>query len=253
MAAGVRPRHAHGSPQRAGPDIWRSAARTPEPGFSNGMTTSNYVPRVHDLLLLNSGRVVPARENEPCWARAALEHCPWVVVRREHADECSIAVGVRGVRREQRWAGLVDLTDVRQAICPGLLRSGTAHPMRRPIPAIEALRYVESKLAGWSAEWGPVGSLGYELATGLCVTREDSDLDLVICAPQSIDREMAHDLFNVLRLAPAKVDIRIETPFGGFSLEEYAREGAGKVLLRTATGRVLVQDPWATLPGTELR
>lgn len=217
------------------------------------MTTSKYFPRVHDLLLLNSGRVVPAGENEPQWARAALEHCPWVVVRREHADEGNIAIGVRGVRREQRWAGLVEVTNVSEAITPGLLRSCTAHPMRLALPAIASLRYVESKLAGWSAEWGPVGSTGYELATGLSVTREDSDLDLLIYSPELIDREMAHNLFNVLKFAPAKVDVRIETPFGGFSLEEYARKCTGKVLLRTARGRVLVQDPWATPPGTELR
>jgi phosphoribosyl-dephospho-CoA transferase len=217
------------------------------------MTTSKYFPRVHDLLLLNSGRVVPAGENEPQWARPALEHCPWVVVRREHADEGSIAVGVRGVRREQRWAGLADLTDVRQAIGPGLLRSCTAHPMRLTLPAIEALRCVESKLARWSAEWGPVGSTGYELATGLYVTREDSDLDLVIYAPEPVEREMAHDLFNALKLAPAKVDVRIETRCGGFSLEEYVRERTGRILLRTASGRVLVQGLWPTLPRAELR
>jgi phosphoribosyl-dephospho-CoA transferase len=217
------------------------------------MTTSKYFPRVHDLLLLNSGRVVPAAEEEPQWARAALEHCSWVVVRREHADEESIAVGVRGVRREQRWAGLADLTDVCQAIGPGLLRCCTAHPMRLTLPAIEALRYVESKLAGWSTEWGPVGSTGYELATGLYVTSEDSDLDLVIYAPEPMERGMAQDLFNVLKLAPANVDVRIETPHGGFSLEEYVRERTGCILLRTASGRVLVQDPWATLPGAELR
>jgi phosphoribosyl-dephospho-CoA transferase len=217
------------------------------------MTTSNYVPRVHDVLLLNSGRAVPAGCSEPEWARAALKQCPWVVVRREHADEGSIAVGVRGVRREQRWAGLVDLTDVRQAIGPGLLRSCTAYPMRLTLPAIEALCYVESKLAGWSAQWGPVGSTGYELATGLYVTSEDSDLDLVIYAPEPMERGMAQDLFNVLKLAPAKVDVRIETPCGGFSLEEYVRERTGSILLRTASGRVLVQDPWAKLPGAELR
>jgi phosphoribosyl-dephospho-CoA transferase len=217
------------------------------------MTTSKYFPRVHDLLLLNSGRVVPAGENEPQWARAALEHCPWVVTRREHADTGSIAVGVRGVRREQRWAGQVDLADVRKTIGSGLLRSCAAHPMRMTLPAITGLRYVESKLAGWSAEWGPVGSTGYELATGLYVTRDDSDLDLVIYAPEPMERGMAQDLLNVLKLASAKVDVRIETSCGGFSLEEYVRERTGSIVLRTASGRVLVQNPWATLPGAELK
>jgi malonate decarboxylase alpha subunit len=50
-----------------------------------------------------------------------------------------------------------------------------------------------------------------------------------------------------------EVDVRIETRCGGFSLEEYVRERTGSILLRTASGRVLVQDPWATLPGVELR
>ena len=81
------------------------------------------------------------------------------------------------------------------------------------------------------------------------VTREDSDLDLVIYAPERMQRGMAQDLSNVLKLAPAKVDVRIETPCGGFAPEEYVSERTGGILLRTASGRVLVRDPWATLPG----
>jgi phosphoribosyl-dephospho-CoA transferase len=112
---------------------------------------------------------------------------------------------------------------------------------------------VEGRLAELPAEWGPVGSTSYELATGLYVIRDDSDLDFVIYAREPMEREMAQDLFNTLKLAPAKVDVRIETPCGGFSLEEYVRERTGRILLRTASGRVLVQGLWPTLPRAELR
>jgi hypothetical protein len=64
--------------------VMLTAARSPV--FFNGVTTSKYFSLVHDLLLLNSWRVVPTGKNEPRRARAALEHCPWVVVRREHSD-----------------------------------------------------------------------------------------------------------------------------------------------------------------------
>jgi hypothetical protein len=72
---------------------------------------------------------------------------------------------------------------------------------------------VEGRLAELPAEWGPVGSTSYELATGLYVIRDDSDLDFVIYAREPMEREMAQDLFNTLKLAPAKVDVRIETPW----------------------------------------
>jgi phosphoribosyl-dephospho-CoA transferase len=47
-----------------------------------------------------------------------------------------------------------------------------------------------------------------------------------------------------MKAAPAKIDVRIETPFYGFSLEEYARDGVEKVLVRGPEGRQFALNPW---------
>jgi phosphoribosyl-dephospho-CoA transferase len=204
----------------------------------------DYTPHVHDLLVLKPGSSAEAEAANPEWVRAALIQSRFVVARREAAPQGMIAVGVRGPSRGQRWAGFVMNEDVHQVIGSGVLRSQNAKFARRSLPAIEALRYVEEQLRPFTLEWGPVGSVGYELATGLSVTNLQSDLDLVIYAPDPVPRHEVRCLWNVLDGAPARVDVRLETPVGGFSLEEYVRDGQDRVLLRTPTGPILTDDPW---------
>lgn len=187
----------------------------------------------------------------PEWVRAALIPSRSVVARREAAPPGMIAVGVRGPRREQRWAGVVTNEDVHQVIGPGALRFQNAKIARRSLPAIQALRFAEERLRRLTQEWGPAGSVGYELATGLSVTSLESDLDLVIYAPYPLQRDEVRCLWNVLDIAPARVDVRLETPAGGFSFEEYMR-GQDRVLLRTPTGPILTDDPWRPAERTAL-
>jgi phosphoribosyl-dephospho-CoA transferase len=206
----------------------------------------NSTLRVHDLLALKPGSSVEVEATNPEWVRAALIQSRCVVARRETAPPGMIAVGVRGPSREHRWAGFVTNEDVHQVIGPGVLRSQTANIARRSLPAMQALRYAEERLRPLTLEWGPGGSVGYELATGLSVTNLESDLDLVIYAPYPVRRDEARCLWNLLDVAPARVDVRLETPAGGFSLEEYVRDGQDRVLLRTPTGSILTDDPWRT-------
>ena len=207
-------------------------------------STPNYTPRVHDLLLLKPGSSAETEAANPKWVRAALIKSRFVVLRREAAPPGMIAVGVRGPSRNQRWAGFVMNEDVHRVIGPGVLRSRNANSARRSLPAIETLRYVEAKLRTLTLEWGPVGSVGYELATGLSVTRLESDLDLVIYAPQPVLRDEVRCFWNIPDTARARIDVRLESPAGGFSLEEYVRDGQDRVLLRTSTGPILTDDPW---------
>ena len=48
-----------------------------------------------------------------------------------------------------------------------------------------------------------------------------------------------------MRAATAKIDVRVETSYCGFSLEEYAREETEKVLIRLRESRKLATNPWA--------
>jgi phosphoribosyl-dephospho-CoA transferase len=51
--------------------------------------------------------------------------------------------------------------------------------------------------------------------------------------------------------APGKVDALVETPFCGFSLEEFVTTTPRKILLRTSDGRLLGSNPWNPSYGEE--
>jgi phosphoribosyl-dephospho-CoA transferase len=92
--------------------------------------------------------------------------------------------------------------------------------------------------------WGPAGGVGFELTTGLPVTTEASDLDLVIRASQRIALAQARSLLDRTIGLETKVDVRVETPVCGFSLEEYAKASSALILLRHTDGVSLGEDPW---------
>jgi phosphoribosyl-dephospho-CoA transferase len=202
------------------------------------------VPRVHDLLYLRSETIHPACMTELPWVQMAMRRNQWVVVRRVNAPADKIAVGVRGTDRNQRWGGLVEMADVALIKQPLQLRISLAHDSRKAVPALKTLALVEKELAEIDLSWGPVGSVGFELATGDRVTTETSDLDLALFASQRITRPIARDLWDTLSSLPAKVDVRVETPCCGFSLEEYALRRSAKTMVRTPDGQQLVEDPW---------
>jgi phosphoribosyl-dephospho-CoA transferase len=120
-----------------------------------------------------------------------------------------------------------------------------ARPIRLALPALAALVWLEARLDNLQLDWGPVGSVGFELATGRQVISVTSDLDLALFAPARFTRAAARDLWSVMNAAPAKVDVRVETSNCGFSLEEFAREGTEQVLVRLPASRRLAADPWA--------
>jgi phosphoribosyl-dephospho-CoA transferase len=92
--------------------------------------------------------------------------------------------------------------------------------------------------------WGPGGSVGYELASGIPAVRDDSDLDFILFAPNKLEITEAQDLWRMISSAPGKVDALVETRFCGFSLEEFVTTSHRTILLRTNNGRILGSDPW---------
>jgi phosphoribosyl-dephospho-CoA transferase len=114
----------------------------------------------------------------------------------------------------------------------------------RRTPALQALEEVIERWQGLSLPWGPTGSVGFELATGHPVTTEASDLDLAVRATNRIDTERALFLWDRLAGLQVKVDVRVETPMCGFSLDEYAHASSARILLRYPDGLRLGDDPW---------
>jgi phosphoribosyl-dephospho-CoA transferase len=195
----------------------------------------------HDLLRIEASRFLVA---EDASSGAAMESClrraPFVVIRRALMKDGFVPVGIRGQNRAERYAVWLDPQGICGVLKPESLRtSGQA----RELPALAALHECEQRFRSLHHPWGPTGSTGFELASGLATVTATSDLDLLIdMMERPPDRELAAiaDACNDL---PCAVDLQIATPHGAFSLREY-RSGGSRLLMRTRSGPVLVIDPW---------
>jgi phosphoribosyl-dephospho-CoA transferase len=192
--------------------------------------------RPHDLLFLRSPHAVQA----PAWCDADWMARAPVVVRRAVAVPGSIPVGLRGRQRSQRSAATVAAEEVVRSVAPEALRADL--PAAGGLHCIEALGELAPRLDALGLEWGPAGGVGFWLACGLPVLRPDSDLDLLVRAPAPLAPSIVEALSGLQAVSPCRIDIQVDTGSGGFALAEYAR--GGRVLLKTAQGPLLVDDPW---------
>jgi phosphoribosyl-dephospho-CoA transferase len=199
---------------------------------------------VHELILLRSESAVIPNEGESACPYLNSNRCRWVVVRRGRISDRLIPVGVRGTQRHERCAGFTRLSEVLETRRPDQLRLLFAEDSRRTLQAFRTLSYLESHLAGLDMSWGPGGSVGYELASGIPAVRSGSDLDFILFAPKKLEITEAQDLWRMISSAPGKVDALVETPCCGFSLEEFVTTSHRKILLRTNNGRILGSNPW---------
>ncbi|MEE6179135.1 malonate decarboxylase holo-ACP synthase [Mycobacterium sp. 050134] len=195
---------------------------------------ATHTVRAHDLLRLK--RPDQLAGDAPPWARQSLVRAPWAVVRRAVAPNDHIAVGVRGCTRGKRWGTTTAATNVVELLTPEQLVDRVDR-IRSQVPAARALVELRRRLRNLPLQWGPTGSAGFELATGLATLGPDSDLDIVIRGrpPQHLfDR-----LPNVLDDLPARVDAQLDLEIGAVALAEVFC-GAREVLVKTPTGIFLV-------------
>jgi phosphoribosyl-dephospho-CoA transferase len=190
----------------------------------------------HDLLWGMTPAHLPA--DAPAWAVDAISAGHPVVVRRALAEAGQVAIGVRGRLREQRFAAVMPMAAVRRRVVPEALRAVIS---TRDLPALQALQQVRPVLG--QASWGVSGSAGFELASGIEALHAMSDLDLILRAPEPLDRNQARALLVRLDKAVCSVDLQLQTPFGAVALREWAGPSR-RVLLKTASGAHLVLDPW---------
>jgi phosphoribosyl-dephospho-CoA transferase len=201
--------------------------------------------QVHDLVQIDLDLLDPGWTAASSWVRRALRSCPWAVVRRPPAPLGQIAVGVRGRTRSERWGEFVSKDLIRKIVQPEeLLALERSSRRAARTPALRALRRVIEQWRDLTLPWGPIGSVGFELATRRQVTTEASDLDLVIRAEQRISVRQARSWWERVIGLATKVDARVETPECGFSLEEYACTSARRILLRFADGVRFGDNPW---------
>jgi phosphoribosyl-dephospho-CoA transferase len=201
--------------------------------------------RPHDMLRLAGGAGLRYEGVVPAWVPAALARAPWVVVRRARTPDGLIPVGVRGRTRGERFAALLAVDAVTERVSPEDLaaaRSWRHMPRARSVRSLRALDAVDERFASFGLVWGPTGSVGFELATGVAAASAASDLDVVVRAPESWPLERAREVVEALTPLPARVDAQLDMPAGAVTLAEYAR--GGHVLVRTPDGPRLTRDPW---------
>jgi phosphoribosyl-dephospho-CoA transferase len=206
-------------------------------------------PAVHALLRVADLDALTWEAHRPQWASAALQFAPWAVVRRAAPRLEVWPVGVRGGQRQQRCAAWLPDRAIQDCITPQMLvakRAWRQRPSATLTPAVGALDEVAEILVahGFAGLWGPSGSVGFELASGVLSTTPGSDLDLVLKADEPVARTDAIRLHADLSKLPVRIDLLLETPYGAMALAEYAKD-AGATLMRCAQGPRLVRDPWS--------
>ena len=201
----------------------------------------------HDLLRLAPGSPLlgeaGSREHVPPWVARALARRQWVVVRRDIGGEGRVPVGVRGHIRRLRYGAWVDAGCVLHVVTPEELAAPT--PDCSSGRWVAALEDVACSMAGVELPWGPIGSVGFELATGAPSTGEGSDLDILVRARSPIASgwdQLAARLRDVGQVHGCRLDCQVETPAGGVHLGDLV--APGMKLARTNGGPVLVADPW---------
>lgn len=194
----------------------------------------------HDLLWGMPVSALPA--DAPTWALEVLTLGRPVVARRAQVVEGWVAVGVRGYSRDQRFATRMKMADITRRVQPEQLIDA-ADNAAADWPALHALRQIRPIMHAQALPWGVAGSVGFELASGVRVLHQDSDLDLILRTDEFFRREQAADLVRVLDSAVCRVDLQLQTPAGAVALREWA--GAARhVLLKANDGARLVDNPW---------
>ncbi|MCS5781038.1 malonate decarboxylase holo-ACP synthase [Klebsiella pneumoniae subsp. pneumoniae] len=163
--------------------------------------------------------------------RAALP----VVVRRDVDDQARVPVGVRGHEARAARRRLGTGAHIVRSVTPEMLveaRSITLLAVCLAAAGPGGLSPSPYTAGPWG--WGVTGSTGYALATEIPVLHAASDLDLLIRAPQPLDREALLEWQTRVAQLPCRADTQVETPYGAFAPNEWLRDG--RALLKTSRG-----------------
>jgi phosphoribosyl-dephospho-CoA transferase len=112
----------------------------------------------------------------------------------------------------------------------------------RDVPAMRTLAAARAILHERDARWGPTGSVGFELATGMPTATPDSDLDVVVRAPALTSTELRWLIVLHRHLVglEARVDCQVDTRAGAIALAELVSD-TDDVLVKTSAGPRLLE------------
>lgn len=195
----------------------------------------------HDLLKVNPRDII-SHSLIPEWVVHSLETAPFVVVRRVYAPKGQAAIGVRGKKRYERFGAFLPENCIIKQIKPEDL-AAIDQLKDKQLLVFAAMELAKDIFNAHRISWGPGGSVGFELASGVETVTSKSDLDLIVRSPEPLEVCKVREIVEELKKCPVRVDVQVETPAGAFSLVEYAR-GSGQVLIKTMFGPKLSSNPW---------
>jgi phosphoribosyl-dephospho-CoA transferase len=208
--------------------------------------------RTHDLMELRNPSLTPGEENDtttPEWVESILRMKTVVVRRRGFSSAHGIPVGVRGPERRHRWAAFTPAGNIHRVLTPQSILNAWRHKgFPGEMNAFAALRALQQRWDSIAYEWGPGGSVAFELATGIATVTAASDLDIVLYAADPIPLAITRSLLSSTSDLACRIDVLIETPYCGFALAEFVAAHGSKILLRTPYGRSFGNDPWGCDP-----
>jgi phosphoribosyl-dephospho-CoA transferase len=200
--------------------------------------------RVHDLVWIREGAELLSPD-EPAWVQNALEQAAVAVVRRGEAPPRFVPIGIRGHSRAHRHAAFLRRRDVFACRTPeSLAAEKTWLKISTAISPglLTALRTVTEFSEREHLVWGPIGSVGYQLATGRQATSDSSDLDVLVRCGGFPNRALLRAFHEAIRPCVARVDVILENLQGAVALEEYLQNR--KALIKANRGPHL-----GTFPG----
>jgi phosphoribosyl-dephospho-CoA transferase len=199
---------------------------------------------VHDLALISDNSSLYFRSH-PQWVGKALRRAPIVVVRRGQSRRNFVAVGVRGADRQQRYGSVISLSDVIACRTPESLaaeRGWSDATTQIPAAFRDALAAVNEYCLRERLVWGPIGSVGYQLLTGISVITLSSDLDMMIRCHRPPNRDQIRMFDEYLRTVSVRIDVVLEGPCGGVAMREYL--SYKKVLIKDKGGARIGSFIW---------
>ena len=199
----------------------------------------------NDLIVMKSTSCVIYDTLPPKWVREELKRLPVAVVRRAPILNDTVQIGIRGAARSQRQAGMISFEHILRRITPENLvkqKSWNNSNHLQKLGIADTLEKINDILSNFGLTWGPVGSVGFELASGDEAANESSDIDMVIIGSRIFSRKFAKQLEHELNKVPIKLDIQLEINRGAVAFAEIAR-GDNPILLRTENGPILVRNP----------
>jgi phosphoribosyl-dephospho-CoA transferase len=195
--------------------------------------------RTHDIIKINFG-LVKGLTPLPLWVSESLCRSPYVVVRREQASFGWIPAGVRGSVRGQRFALMVPRDAIEFSISPEALvqDSGSVDDHFQRAACFRALADFEELGQQYKLCWGPIGSVGFELATFMEVTHPKSDLDVIVRLKAMPQVSTLRNLLRSTKRLETNVDVLLESEQGAVCLAEYVASPQ-QTLIRTTSGPCL--------------